>query len=110
MNVKRFLAGCIIVSAYVFAHEWVFHGIVLFDMGGRRSPPAYIDRVLPGSPAAKVGVRPDDMIVRLDRQAIRSCEEFREVMKKYRPAQKVEITYKRGSEVKRDTLVLEEWR
>ncbi len=40
MNVKRFLAGCIIVSAYVFAHEWVFHGIVLEDLYAH-SPPLW---------------------------------------------------------------------
>ncbi len=88
----------------------VFHGIVLFDMGGRRSPPAYVDRVLPGSPGAKIGLKPDDMIVRLGRQAIRTCQEFRDALKKYRPGQEVEITYKRGDEIKRDTLVLEEAR
>lgn len=88
----------------------VFHGIVLFDVGGRSSPPAYIDRVLPGSPAAKIGLRADDMVVRLDRQTIRTCEEFREVLKSYRPGQSVEITYKRGTAVQRDTLVLEEGR
>ena len=88
----------------------VFHGILLFDMGGRSSPPAYIDRVLPGSPAAKIGLRPDDMIVRLDRKTIRTCEEFRQVLTSYRPGQSMEITYKRGTVIKRETLVLEEGR
>ena len=88
----------------------VFHGILLFDMGGRSSPPAYIDRVLPGSPAAKIGLRPDDMIVRIDRQTIRTCEEFRRALTGYRPGQSLEISYKRGTEVKRGTLVLEEGR
>ena len=88
----------------------VFHGIVLFDVGGRSSPPAYIDRVLPGSPAAKIGLRPDDLIVRLDRQTVQSCEEFRQVMEQYRPGQSLEITYKRGTDVSRATMVLEEGR
>ena len=37
-------------------------GVVLFKLGGRNNP-AYIDRVVRGSPAAKAKLKSDDMIV-----------------------------------------------
>lgn len=86
----------------------VYHGIVLFDSGGRRSPPAYVDRIKRGSPAAKIKLRPDDLIVRLDRYAVRSCAEFRDTMAKFEPGRTIELTFKRGTKVQRANLVLEE--
>ena len=37
-------------------------GIRLFALGGRKAP-AYIDRVLPGSPSAEAGLKTDDLVV-----------------------------------------------
>jgi S1-C subfamily serine protease len=84
-----------------------FTGIVLFDRGGRRSPPAYVEKVEPGSPAARLGLRADDLIVRLAEQSVRTCAEFRRALEKHRPGQKVELTWKRGNEVMRGELELE---
>lgn len=86
----------------------VFHGIVLFDRGGRRSPPAYVDRVQAGSPGAEIGLRPDDLIVRLDEFSVRTCKEFREIMERFEPGQEVEVTFKRGSRVQRAAMKLRE--
>jgi len=38
MNIKRFIIGCVIVSIYVFAYEWVFHGIVLEELYAQNPP------------------------------------------------------------------------
>ena len=86
----------------------VYHGIVLFDSGGRRSPPAYVERVRRKSPAAKIKLRPDDLIVRLDRFAVRSCTEFRDTMARFEPGQTIEVTFKRGAKVRKAQMVLEE--
>ncbi|MFO1076511.1 MAG: trypsin-like peptidase domain-containing protein [Planctomycetota bacterium] len=77
----------------------VWTGIVLFDKAGRQSPPAYVDRVVPGSPAAALGLRVDDLIVRIDEYSVRSCKEFREVLAKYGPGEKVQVTWKRGTTI-----------
>ncbi|MFY9343305.1 MAG: trypsin-like peptidase domain-containing protein [Planctomycetota bacterium] len=74
-------------------------GAVLFEQAGRQSPPAYVERVLPDSPAAKLGLRNDDLIVRLDDFSIRTCRELREMLGKFRPGQQVKVTWKRGTEV-----------
>ncbi|MGE0142505.1 MAG: S1C family serine protease [Planctomycetota bacterium] len=84
------------------------HGIVLFDRGGRRSPPAYIDRVQPNSPAAGIGLHRDDLIVRIGDRAIRSCAEFEREMAKHRAGETVRILYKRGDSVQQVDLTLGE--
>jgi S1-C subfamily serine protease len=87
-----------------------YHGIRLFDQGGRRSPPAYIERIARGSPAAALGLRPDDLIVRVGDRSVRSCAEFAEAMARYAPGAQVELTYKRGDAVRRGQLTLTEAR
>jgi S1-C subfamily serine protease len=49
-------------------------GIVLVPNVVTRTPP-YIDRVLPNSPAATAGIRPDDLLVTIDSQVASSCNE-----------------------------------
>lgn len=84
------------------------HGILLFDRGGRRSPPAYVDRVAPDSPASTIGLRRDDLIVRVGDQAIRSCAEFDRLMAKHRAGDSVRIVWKRGETVQQAELTLAE--
>ena len=74
-------------------------GAVLFDQAGRQAPPAYVERIVAGSPAATLGLRTDDMIVRLDDFSIRTCREFREILGKFTAGQKVKVTWKRGTQV-----------
>lgn len=84
----------------------VEHGIVLFDHGGRRSPPAYVERIRKDSPAAKIGLRPDDLILRIGRFPIRNCSEFRSIITRFEVGDLVELTFKRGGEVLRRSLEL----
>ena len=81
---------------------------MLFQQAGRQSPPAYVDRVVAESPAAKAGLRPDDLIVRIDEFSIRSCKELREILTKFAPGQTVTVTYKRADKVAQAQLTLAE--
>jgi serine protease Do len=83
----------------VVTKEPVWTGIVLFEQGGRQSPPAYVERVTTGSPGATLGLRNDDLIVRIDDFSIRTCREFRDILAKYAPGQRVKVTWKRGTQV-----------
>lgn len=87
-----------------------YHGIRLFDQGGRRSPPAYVERIARASPAAALGLRPDDLIVRVGDRSVRSCAEFAEEMARHGAGSEVELTWKRGNEVLRGKLTLTEGR
>ena len=51
-------------------------GIVLVPDVLDRTPP-FVDRVQPGSPAAKAGIRPDDLIVLSGDHLIQSCKALR---------------------------------
>ncbi|QEG21069.1 S1C family serine protease [Mariniblastus fucicola] len=75
-------------------------GIALFKLGGR-SDPAYIDRVKRGTPAKKVGLRPDDMIVQLGGEKIATVKAYEQALSKLRPGEEIFIIVKRGRELKR---------
>jgi serine protease Do len=85
-------------------------GITLFDRGGRRSPPAYVERIAAGSPAAAAGLRPDDLIVRAGETPIRTCAEFDAVVARARPGERLMLTVKRRSQILQLELTLAEAR
>ena len=70
-------------------------GIVLFKFGGR-SNPAYVDRVIRGSPAAKADVKVDDMIVSIAGNKIGSVRDYAATLEKLRPDEEVLMIVKRG--------------
>ena len=86
----------------------VSHGIVLFDHGRRVSPPAYVERVKRGSPGRKAGLRPDDLIVQIDRHTVQTCKEFKHILTKYKPGDTVNLTFKRGTKIRKGKLTFAE--
>ncbi|MFM7149879.1 MAG: S1C family serine protease, partial [Gemmataceae bacterium] len=56
-----------------------FHGIVLVPNVVERTPP-YIEEVLPGSPADKANLRPDDLIVYLDGLPVQDINSFNNLL------------------------------
>lgn len=85
----------------------VWTGIKLFEQAGRKSPPAYVERVKRKSPGRKLGLRIDDLIVRIDDFSVRSCKELRSVLNKYKPGDTVKVTWKRGTRVMSGDMTLE---
>ncbi len=73
-------------------------GIVLFKLGGG-SDPAYIDRVRRGSAAAKLKLKPDDMIVSLAGKQIGSVKEYQAAAKDLVAGESVTLIIKRGVEI-----------
>lgn len=80
-------------------------GIRLFTLGGTRGP-AYVDHVLPGSPAAGADLRPDDLILAVAGKVVRSCREFDEAAAALPSEGEVRFLVKRGREVLTVTLRL----
>jgi serine protease Do len=74
-------------------------GIRLLDAHLTRSPPAYVERVVPLSPADKAGVRPDDLIFKLGNRVVRSCRQFEELVAEHGPGERVHLVLKRGSTI-----------
>ena len=75
-------------------------GVVLFKFGGR-SNPDYIDRIVRGSPAAKSGLKTDDMIVSIGGDKIGNVRDYARVVESLRPDEEVLMIVKRGVEMVR---------
>jgi len=84
-----------------------YHGIRVLRAGVNRATAAYVDRVRPGSPAARAGLRPDDLVLKIDRMRVKTWKGFVRMMSRYRAGESVQLTIKRGSEVKIITFKLE---
>jgi serine protease Do len=71
-----------------------YHGIVLVPSVVERTPP-FVEEVIPESPAAKAGLRPDDLIVYIDGEQIISVKAFREFMAMTRPGMVLKLEVQR---------------
>lgn len=74
-------------------------GIGVFTLGGKRSP-AYVDRVVPGSPAAKLGLKKDDLVMQLNGETVKDIRDYERILATLAPGVEVTIIVKR----KRDVL------
>jgi serine protease Do len=68
-----------------------------------RTPP-YVEEVLPGSPAAKAGLKPDDLIVYIDGLPVVSIQTYKEIMDRYRPDMEAKLEIRRGEKLQTVTL------
>jgi membrane-associated protease RseP (regulator of RpoE activity) len=60
-----------------------------------------------GSPAEKAGLKAGDLIVRFDGKAVRNLEDFAFILRGKRAGDRVEVVYRRGSELRTTSAVLE---
>ena len=75
--------------------QGAFTGIVFVPNVVERTPP-YVEEVTTNSPAAKAGVKPDDLVVYLDGEPVVSIAAFKEMVLKLRPGTLVKIEVRRG--------------
>jgi len=91
-----------------------FTGIVLVPNILERTP-AYVEEVLPNSPASKAGLKPNDLVVflrlpaqdgsgEIEERLVGSINVYRELMASVEPGAKVEIIYRRGQQLMRTDL------
>src|SRR5438105_1350494 len=75
--VKKAMAGTYIVGNKVDRAERAgYHGIILVHNAVQVTPP-FVEEVVANSPAAKAGLRPDDLIVYIDGELVQSIRNFR---------------------------------
>jgi serine protease Do len=85
------------------------HGLVLVPDVLERTPP-YVEEVLSGSPAAKAGFKPDDLVVFMqvprqdgsgeaDERVIGSCKVFKETVAPLDPGTKLKVIIRRGQQL-----------
>lgn len=69
--------------------------------------PAYVEDVVPGSPAARAGIRPDDLVSFVDGEPVASITAFHEWIKKNtRPGQVIRVEVRRGEALQTVELTL----
>jgi serine protease Do len=71
-----------------------FHGIILVPNVVERTPP-FVEEVVPGSPAARAGLRPDDLIVYIDGEPVASIKAFRDIVDKTPPGTTLKLEIRR---------------
>jgi serine protease Do len=69
-----------------------------------RTPP-FIEEVLQGSPAARAGLKPDDLIVYVDGEQIASVKAFRDLIAKTRPGMVLKLEVQRANKEGGERLV-----
>ena len=86
--------------------EGGYHGIVFVPNILERTPP-YVEDVVPGSPAAKAGLKPDDLVSFIDGEPIVSIKVFEEfVKKKTRPGMTIRLEVRRGEALQTVEMLL----
>jgi serine protease Do len=83
----------------------VYTGILLVADPVERTPP-YVEDVVPGSPADKAKLRPDDLIVYLDGLPVGDIHTFKEVLSRYHPNQTVKMEIQRDRKLQTISLTL----
>jgi serine protease Do len=73
-------------------------GVRLFALSGPRAA-AYIDRIIDGSPAAKAGLKPDDLVLEVGGQRVANVGDFNRIVRAFAADKPVDIKVKRKNEI-----------
>lgn len=65
-----------------------------------------IQEVQQGSPASKAGLKPNDVIFKVNQEPINSKAEFDEITSAYNPGSKIMISYRRGKQTETSEMTL----
>ena len=84
-----------------------YHGIVLVPNVVEFTPP-YVEAIHRDSPAAKSGLKPDDLIVYVDGLKIASINELNEMLSRVPPNQDVRLEVRRGDDLTTISLKMAE--
>jgi serine protease Do len=84
----------------------VYTGILLIANPVERTPP-YVEDVVPGSPADKAQLKPDDLIVYVDGLPVGDIHTFKELLGRYHPNQTIKLEIQRDRKLQTVSLTLE---
>jgi serine protease Do len=85
-----------------------YHGLVLVPNAVSVTPP-YIEEVIPGSPAAKAKLQPDDLIVYVDGELVPSVKMLRDILRQTNPGVTLQLEVQRGTQLRTVRLTLEDF-
>jgi serine protease Do len=82
-----------------------YHGMVLVPNVVERTPP-YVEEVIPGSPAERAGLRPDDLIAYVDGLPVQDINALNNILAGYVPGTEVKLEVQRGDKLNTVSLKL----
>ena len=85
--------------------QGAYHGIILVVNAVTSTPP-YVEEVIAGSPAAKAGLQPDDLILYVQGESVPTIRNFRDAIKGYAPGDDVTLKVQRGNKLETVKLSL----
>lgn len=88
-----------------FEDRGAYHGIILVVNAVSSTPP-YVEEVMVGSPAAKAGLQPDDLILYVGGEPVPTIKAFRETLKQYDPGREISLQFQRGNKLESVKLTL----
>lgn len=83
-----------------------FHGMVFVPNVVERTPP-YIEEVIPESPADKLKLKPDDLIIYINGLPVQDINTFNTIMSSYGPNEELKLEIQRGDKVLSVTMKLD---
>lgn len=84
-----------------------YDGIILVVNAVTTTPP-YVEEVIPGSPAAKAGLLPDDLVVYVEGELVQTIKAYREAMRHFAPGTEIRLQVQRGNRLESVKLKLTE--
>jgi serine protease Do len=76
------------------------------SMGLKSAGGAIVDETVPGTPAAEAGLKPGDVITKLDGKAVKDASDLTMRIGSFKPNDKVELTYLRNGDEKTAQITL----
>jgi len=89
-----------------FEDRGAYHGITLVVSPGGVPTPPYVEEVIAGSPAAKAGLQPDDLILYVEGYSVPTVKAFRETVRQYDPGKEISLQFQRGNKLENVRLTL----
>ena len=84
-----------------------YHGIVFVPNVLERTPP-YVEECEPNSPAAKAGLKPNDLVSFVDGEPVGSIKAFTDALRKTRPGATIRLEVRRGDSLQTVEVKLED--
>jgi putative serine protease PepD len=94
------------IAGEILAGHKIRHAYVGVFLNGASTNGAQITSVQPGSPAAKAGLTPNDLVTAINGKAITSTQQFIETVDTFTPGQTITLTVKRHGATHRIPLTL----